>query len=162
MNSCASLIPRLSVVKAGPVLVCALNPRLGFLQELSLNALAVVQIQFPLNDLPSLGVNVNGVTLAHAVGAVPAVLGRVLLRVLCEKIPVLSGRELPDGAAPCRAELRVPYRTAFLSSTRRPTSARCARRRGWPTWAAHVGGALRSADLGDHAGHALRCSGRAN
>jgi hypothetical protein len=83
-------------MEARPVLVRTIDAHSRFLQEVLLNIFAVVQIEFSLNDLPSFGIDVDGMVFAHTVRAVSSVLGRVLFGVLCEQVPVLSGGELPE------------------------------------------------------------------
>jgi len=96
-------------MQAGPVLVRTFDAYCRLLQELLLNIFAVVQIEFSLNDLPSLGIDVDGMVFAHTVCAVSSVLGRVLFGVLCEQVPVLSGGELPERSAPGKTDLRISF-----------------------------------------------------
>ena len=97
------------LMQAGPVLVRTLDAHGRFLQELLLNIFAVVQIEFPVDDLPSLGIDIDGMVFAHTVGAISTVLWRVLFGVLCEKVPVLSGGELPQTSTPGITELRISF-----------------------------------------------------
>src|SRR5690242_15706444 len=96
-------------MESRPVLVRALDAHSGLLQELLLNIFAVVQIEFPLNDLPGLGIDVDRMVFADSVGAVSTVLGSVLFWILCEQVPVRSGGELPARSVPAITELRISF-----------------------------------------------------
>src|SRR5258705_5387421 len=94
-----------SPMQCRPVLVPTLNAARGIVQPFLLDSLAVVEIELALDDLPSFRIDAGSVALAHGVGAVPAVLRRILLGAGGEHISILGARELPRGAHPLVGKL---------------------------------------------------------
>src|SRR5215831_14038626 len=84
-----------SLMQPGPVPISFLYVLGDRLRPSLLHALAVVEIEFALDDRPCFRIDGCGVALAHAVGTVTAVLRGVLFRVACEFIAVLRTSEPP-------------------------------------------------------------------
>src|SRR5262245_3585898 len=84
-----------SLVQPGPVPISFLDALGDRLRPGLLNAFAVVEEEFALDDRPCFRVDGRGVSLAHAVGAITAVLRGVLFGVAREFISVLRTNEPP-------------------------------------------------------------------
>src|SRR5688500_3999631 len=88
------------LVQPRPIPVCILNPLRGFRFSFALHALAVVEVQLALYNLPGVRIYVSGVVVAYCPCAVAAVSRGILLRVGFEQITSLRGLKVPYSAIP--------------------------------------------------------------
>ena len=93
----------------GPVLVGLLDVPVAVLEPLPHDPLVVVQVELAVHQGERVRIGGGGVVATHRPGAVTAVLGRVLLGVFGERVPVPGAREAPVGALPAEREVLVAF-----------------------------------------------------
>src|SRR5277367_3432684 len=88
-----------------PILVGFRDVARDVLEPLLLDILVVVQIELAIDNLPSVRINWNSVTLAHPERAITAVLRSVVLGILLESITV--GRRSKQPLRPVPGVLKL-------------------------------------------------------